>query len=493
MPAVFLPCPSCATPLILDEENVGLEVLCPRCASHLRLPPTLDPTGQLTLLPPTTEPTTEPTTKSLLPQGRRKSAQDEITRLAAAAAAAGGANSFHPQEVTLPTDHRRTPIPSRRAPDAPLPPNLQPTPLQPIEPRADLDLGSPPLRGPSRFVQPEPAPAPPNPSEAESNEESAARGGFRLGEERRLHFSPVPTAEVGGDATTWGSKPESPDEAARSRRFISLALLLVLLAAGGVGAYTFRQAFLAPKPTTDPSQTSSPAAARSQEDVMRNVRDARLVLQRFLAAESVEALAAEVRHPEITHPRMARPYANLPLKPLKIRNESQSWSEIRFGENDFIRAGIELSDFRTYLFTFQLIPNGEPKVDWESFANWAELPWKDFLKSPPDQAIDYRVILSHDPKDQYYNYAFQGKEAEMLCFKVEDPEKFASCWAYCPKHSTAAAPILFYLEHTRRQITHNIEGKLATPCILRLRFPPEGKTTNQVLIEAFLQPGWIEP
>ena len=491
MPSVFLPCPTCATPLILDEENVGLEVVCPRCATFLLLPETIDASLQPTLITSPSAPPSAPPPKSLLPQGRRKSAQDEIKRLAAAAAAAGGAHSFHPEETSLPPDHRRTPLPSRRDPNAPLPPGLEPTPLQPIEPRPDLDLGSPPLRGPSRFVQPEPAPPPP--SEGEASDESAARGGFRLGEERRLHFSPIPTAEAGADAPDWGSKPESPDQAARSRRFISFALLLVLLAAGGVGIYTFRQALLAPKAITELSQDPNPAAPRSQEDVMRNVRDARLVLQRFLAADSLEALAAEVRHPEISQPRMQRHYAAQPLKPLKLRSESQSWSEIRFGDTDFIRAGMELSDFRTYLITLEIVPGGEPKVDWESFVNWAELPWKDFLKTPPEQAIDYRVTLSHDVRDQYYNYSFQGQDLEMLCFKLEDPEKFGSCWAYCQKDSEAASQILFNLRRARRQGIHNTDGKLATSCMLRLHFPPAGRTTNQVLIESFLQEGWVQP
>jgi hypothetical protein len=216
-------------------------------------------------------------------------------------------------------------------------------------------------------------------------------------------------------------------------------------------------------------------------------------MQRFLEADSLEKMAAEVRHPELSRPRMERYYAANPVKPRKKRSESQSWSEIRIAETEFIRAAWELDDFRIYPVALEIIPGGDPKVDWESFVNWSELPWKDFLKTPPDQSVDFRVTVTHEPGDQYYNYSFKGRELDLMCFKIEDPERYGSCWAYCDKDSEAASQLLFHLKSARRQRQVNQDGKVAISCILRLRFPPEGRKTNQVMIEKFIHDNWVQP
>jgi hypothetical protein len=267
-----------------------------------------------------------------------------------------------------------------------------------------------------------------------------------------------------------------------------LATCIILLLLGGGGIYILRQAF---QPAANPAAQSSTAV--SNENVMANVESAKRVLARFLNADTLDKLAAEVRHPDITRPRMERALGNTPIKPRKIRVESPSWSEIRIEDTEFIRASMELDDYRVYPITLELIPGGEPKVDWESFVSWSELPWKDFLKSPPEQAVDYRVTATLDPTDQYYNYSFKGRELDLLCFKLEDPEKYASCWAYCDKDSEAASQLLLNLKRSRQHGIVNNEGKIAISCILRLRFPPEGMKTNQVLIEKFVSDSWVLP
>ena len=557
MPSVSLPCPSCSTALILDEENAGQEVFCPDCNAHLRLPsqisaglvpeilnppsapaksspakgrkknPPAKPTEEASAQ---TRPPADSAPKSALPQGRTKSTEEEIKRLAAAAAAAGAAHSFQPEAASLPADHHRTVLPTKRAlppepsgaPVAPpvpaemrpakILPNrrvtgapLDPSPIirtiEPIEPPPEIEISATPLRGPSRFVgAAPPAAVPPEPrpdvapeTDEASGEDAIAKRGFRLGAERNLHFSPVHTPELESDARDWGSATHTPEEAARSRRFVSLALLIVLLAAGGVGLYVLRHAFQAPGAATTSAESISQEEAKAEEDVMRNVEDARRVMQRFLEADSLEKMAAEVRHPELSRPRMERYYAANPLKPRKKRSESQSWSEIRIAETEFIRAALELDDFRVYPIALEIFPGADPKVDWESFVNWSELPWKDFLKTPPEQSVDFRVTVTHEPDDQYYNYSFKGRELDLMCFKIEDPERYGSCWAYCDKDSETASQLLFHLKSARRQKQVNQDGKSAISCILRLRFPPEGRKTNQVMIEKFIHDNWVQP
>lgn len=568
MPSVSIPCPTCSTQLLLDEENAGKEVLCPGCDARLKLPVDISESARPTVVTPkaateksaksilpekskVTLPTKKDSDatplsspsgpKSALPEGRSKSKEEEIKRLAGAASAPGSVNAFHPEEAAaLPAERPKTILPTRRVVDAAVdetpvtspatdspatsrPPSVLPTrravtptpdsdgassparPLDPIAPRGDVEMGASPLRGPSRFVRPETAPVPPAPepepdaefndattSEEQLNDGSIKRG-FRLGAARSLHFSPVHSPDTEAEAAGWGSPQlEDPVTAARSRRFVSLALLIVLLGLGGLGIYGLRLAFQ--KPAEEPTAPGSgTASATTSEDVMRNVEDARKVLDRFLAADSIDKLAAEVRHPDITRPRMERWYGNAPIKPRKKRAESQSWSEIRIENTEFIRAAWELDDFRVYAITLELIPGGEPKVDWESFVNWSEIAWKDFLKTPPEQSVEFRVSVTYHRDDLYYNYYSKGQELELMCFKLEDPEKYGSCWAYCHKDSEAASMILFNLKRARQQGQVNADGKVFTSCILKLRFPPEGMKSNQVLIEKFVHDSWVLP
>ena len=549
MSSFSLPCPVCSAPLIVDGENAGHEVLCPGCESHLQLPSTVSATARPEIVgtgrgADVSEPNgiEENPAKASLPQSRSKSVEEERKRLAAAAAAAGGANSFRANEAGLPTDHRpavlpskrpkpvaaaestttaespsgenagpRSPVvlPTKRSAKAPLDPRESAVVLKPMEPREDIEMGGTALTGPSRFVRPDmpaaespvtpPAPAV-DPPENEGGTEAASgdhgpipRGGYRLGGSRQLHFSPAPAADGDAEAATWGAQAETAEQAARGRRFISLAIIIALLAAGGVAIYMVREAFAKKEQIAGLTDEEPVVAAKSTEDVMRNVEDARRVLKRFLEADTIGKLAAEVRHPEVSQPRMERYYALNPLKPRKIKTESQSWSEIRIGDTEFIRGAMELDDFRVRNATLEIIPGRDPKVDWESYVNWAEMPWKDFLRTPPEQSMEYRVTVSLDPRDQYYNYSFKGREFDLLCFKLEDPEKYGSCWAYCDKDSDAASQLLFNLKRSRQQGIVNDEGKIAISCILKLRFPPEGMKTNQVMIEKFVHDNWVQP
>jgi len=521
MSPIALPCPDCAHPLILDKGTAGKEISCPDCHARLQMPAEIRPGAAALLLP---KPEEAAPKKAVLPQARTRTAEEERKRLLGAAAAAGGPHALPANEVVLPADHQRTHLPSKRTPVTPAAADAQaepsaapkkpgidlPTPklevvpsanIQPIIPEADPEFSGTPLRGPSRFVRPvdstpeatDPATsAAANRLENNSPEDTENKGGFRLGAKRSLHFSPIHTITAEEEAPSWGASEETPRQAAFSRRFIFIALIIALIAAGSAVFFTLRQAFSsqdAARAAGDDGTSGRPPS----ENVMANVEAARIVLKRFLAADTVEKMAAEVRHPEITRPRMDRYYATTPPKRRTQRSESQAWNEIQIADKEFIRAGLELDDFRIYPVNLEIISGGEPKIDWESFVDWAELPWKDFLKTPPEQAIDYRVTLSSFPEDQYYNYYSKGRELDLMCFKIGDPGKFGSCWAYCHKDSDAAFQILFQLKQARTLGNFDPDGKLVISCILQLRFPPEGMKSNQVNIEKFIYDSWLVP
>lgn len=550
MTSSSLPCPVCATPLILDQENAGLEVICPGCASHLRLPgevgsasgPTLLKRGDTTPAGASAAPSEAPSGTeadlkkpggSSLPSGRPRSPEEEMRRLTAA----GGGLTPASGEAAKPAAERgRTVLPGKRMTDAvattgaaftqekrdqpssapqqpaepgskrfgestpePSAPPPAPSAFTPISPKIhqQVELSPGPLVGGARALPQAPAPimpapvpraAPATPAEPSSADETAdgdslPRGGFRLNDVRTPQFVPQEVRDKDIEDTDWGGKA-TPQDTARTRRVVTLALAVMLLIAGGVGVYVMRHAF--EPPVKDTTTTDS------GEDPMKNVQDSRVVLKRFLAAGTIDQMLAEVRHPEITKPRMERYFANRKLTPLGIRNESPSWGEVSVDGKNFISNAMELDDFEVRSVSLEILPDGPPKIDWESFVNWSDIPWADFLSHPPDDAVEFRVSAV---QDDYYSGAFAGREFDMLCFKLRSPKKsqYEFCYGYCDKNSEVGSQILLMQRRARQARKVDEKGKPMANCLLRLRFTPEGKKYNQVMIEKMIHQGWVVP
>lgn len=300
---------------------------------------------------------------------------------------------------------------------------------------------------------------------------------------RKLVFIPLhetpPEGEGREAAPAAGPSPES---LARARRLFTVALLSVLLAGIGVAVWMMKHAF-------------EGAPADAEKVVVDELPDKKVdaaleVLGRFFGAASLEEMAKEVRHPDETLPRMRRYYASTPVLPRKIVREHGPWEEITVGEKDFLIGTVELDDLRTLDVILETPASGEPKVDWEASVNWSEIPWREFVKNPTEETVEFRVVAS--PAD-YYNHAFQDKAKDYFCFRVEDPEKFASAWAYCEKNSEAALKLHSYLRRARQRGILDRERRPYIRCVLRLRFPPDGMKSNQMLIEDFVRAGWVVP
>jgi hypothetical protein len=383
----------------------------------------------------------------------------------------------------------------------------KPEPVVPLSPKIhqQVDMAPTPLVGgarslpqaptgppgpvpvlPSARAAAPPSPAPESPAPAgEAAEEDAGTGkaNFRFNDERTPQFVPQEIIDTDVDAKEWGGE-QTPQETARTRRLVTLALAVMLLIAGGVAIYVTRQAFTPPVNDT--------TKVEEAEDPMRNVESARGTMKRFLAATTIEQMAAEVRHPEETKPRMERFFAGKKITPLTIRNESAAWGEASVSDRNFISNTMELSDFDIRSVSMELFADGPPKIDWESYVNWSEMPWAEFLSHPPDEAMDFRVSAT---PDDFYTGAFEGREFDMLCFKLRSPKKtqLEYCFGYCDKNSEVGTQILFMQRRARQARKFDEKGKPLANCILRLRFSPEGKKYNQVMIEKMVFQGWVQP
>jgi hypothetical protein len=115
------------------------------------------------------------------------------------------------------------------------------------------------------------------------------------------------------------------------------------------------------------------------------------------------------------------------------------------------------------------------RVDWESWVGWSEMSCSDFKKQKPATSKLFRVTVS---ASDYYNFSFKS-EVEWSCYRLDllDGEDFL--YAYIPRASPIDAQL------------RPVDGVPTRNFILRLKFPADPQTDNQVLIEEIVASGWV--
>lgn len=467
-------CPGCHRPNWIRSSDAGSVIVCSGCGQEV-VAPTDDAPARLV------EPAdgkAESRPKTVLPTRRR--VEDE--QLGERPAPSRSVARHRPAEA----------VPAAPEPAAggaegeDTPPPIQP--IQPIPAKGDLVLEPGELpstraiaRRQAREAEPEPEPEPAEPEPEEPAQVAAAlpRGGFRLGgNTRELQLTPRVEEVVDMETSAgWGSTAEFHP---RTRKLLISGLVACALIVAAVVTWFLRNRFL----------EATPDSVSDVPNPMENVEAARPVLDRFFAATSIDELVGLVRHPELTRPRMELFYARNPLRARRVVGEDEQWNELKTGNTEFVTGRITTDNARAYDVALEIVPGGEPKVDWEFVHNWAEVPWRDFLTTPVDDAVDFRVTAT---SDRNYDYIYKDKELDYFCFKLVDPADDMSTYGYCHKDSPAALSLIESMRRARQSGQLNDQGEPFVRCILRLRFSPEGRKSNQVRIEGFVTDSWIIP
>lgn len=545
MPEIVLPCPRCQTPLLVDDDNAGAEVLCPGCKAHLILPGDLggkvpvreksameaetgdgrrnfrlNRTGQAGAVEGAEAVVSDPDRRVVsLPQKRRMEDEEGQKRLAAMVDA-DDVGVPGREKTVLPERRQVIDVPSGEQVGAGRPKRqggeLPPARKSGEETSGDLKErgGVPPgasepipARGDAEFAvklppRREPAPEAPVrasvessvPVERESVEVPAAATAQpppprtrvpRVAPERAPAFSPKHEADLSVENVgEWGGGGEPAEQSPTFRRTVSLALVFLLLAGGGAAVVASR-GFFAKAPAAG-------AAAEANGGATRNKEAATVVLQRFFGADTVDAMAKEVRHPELTGDRMRRYYASQALTPRQVSFETD-WEEVGNFEGkgvDFIYTTVEVDSFQKRQVWLELPKDGsDPKLDWEHAVSWSEVPWSEFLTGNHEQPVAFRVTAS--PVHHYIG-AFED-EYRYHAFRLADPEDSLNCYGYCETGSEIARQLLAECQQARRRGEVNPEGEGVARCMLRLRLVAEGKRFNQYIIDGFVWKTWVEP
>ncbi|MCX8495265.1 MAG: hypothetical protein ORN51_03685 [Akkermansiaceae bacterium] len=217
-------------------------------------------------------------------------------------------------------------------------------------------------------------------------------------------------------------------------------------------------------------QADLPLEERSPSSLLAEIQP---LVEKFMAANSVEALLPLVRNPSVAEARMRGFYRDGKVV-------AQGLSKIR----DDVGLSIDGNAVGVAVLTLELEEKGlslvkEPdgfKIDWESWVGWSEMPWDEFLASKPTTSRVFRVTLY--PVD-YYNHAFSD-ESKWQSYRAESIGNEQSVFAYAGKETVVSQLLYFSPDMKSRCV------------MLALKFPQNAESSNQVEIERFVKDGWIE-
>ncbi len=119
-------------------------------------------------------------------------------------------------------------------------------------------------------------------------------------------------------------------------------------------------------------------------------------------------------------------------------------------------------------------------ADWESFVIYSDMTFHEFEEQQPTEPKTFRV---HAVFADYFNYGFT--EAEYACLRLHEPDSDDNLYGYIRRDALASGFGLRLATDLQRQ------NGVPAYMTLRLRYAPDAKASNQVLIDDYLQLGWI--
>jgi len=199
------------------------------------------------------------------------------------------------------------------------------------------------------------------------------------------------------------------------------------------------------------------------------------VVLAFLTAEKFEDLSELVRTPDVTVPRMRKWYA-------RHQWVTPGVKQVCYGGKVTIKGvmasmSVQLDDYSIKAIALERNSDGY-LIDWESWVAWGEMDWEDLFKKRPTQSVEVRVVCQ---KDSYYNRLFRDEE-KWMAVKMECPGADRVLYGYIDSNTTTLTSLMGDLKS---------EGRV--PVTIKIRFPEGSVADNQVIIEEYIQHGWVRP
>ncbi|MFT4176067.1 MAG: hypothetical protein QM627_05370 [Luteolibacter sp.] len=197
-------------------------------------------------------------------------------------------------------------------------------------------------------------------------------------------------------------------------------------------------------------------------------------VKRFLEAKTVEEALGVVFHPEVTGERLRQAFPEGTF----VSGGKRQMGSIEMPDPlvPIVRCRVETEDYETRSLTLHLTPEG-PKVNWEAWTAWSEMPWSDFMREKRRKPTLFRVMVS---PQQYYNFGFSD-ELSWKSYQVQFGEGDQVVSGYVRRGSEVDFRLSRDMGQGRARMT------------VLLKYPENPESDRQVLIEEVLWNGWEEP
>lgn len=274
----------------------------------------------------------------------------------------------------------------------------------------------------------------------------------------------------------WGKTPTEQ----RSIPWGWVALVVAII--GGVAVWSLTRGTESTGPAADVHQA---AVTRMEEDAEEDRKAAQLIgrmettVHQFFAASSVEEIAALVRQPERVVPMMVAYYQEHPLpkkrivrigamEPLTIEQRAIFWV-----------ATAEMPDGTSESVFLEILPDGQARVDWETFVNLQPMPWDQFAtERPPGTTLDFRVYAE---PDTFFSHEFADADV-WRSYRLTALDNDETLFGY--------AKIGSLVETELNEIFARNIGR-ESAAILRLTVPQGIKSRRGVIIEKVVSGRWL--
>jgi hypothetical protein len=198
------------------------------------------------------------------------------------------------------------------------------------------------------------------------------------------------------------------------------------------------------------------------------------VAEAFMTATSVEQILPWVRDRERVEAKIQAHYREGEIEPMGL-SKFNATGRVSY-KDTFAAVTILTPNFERKQLAFVDSADGL-KIDWESWVGWSEMPWDKLIESRPTQPVLVRAMLK---RVDYYNFGF-GDEVKWRSYLIVSPDGEHTLYGYAERNSL--------IDQRLRPDEQNISFSVT----LKIRFPEDGDSRNQTVIEEFVSDGWVVP
>lgn len=258
-------------------------------------------------------------------------------------------------------------------------------------------------------------------------------------------------------------------------------VLIGLVLAGGVAwsLVGVKEAEVKVKETKLEAQAAIGNEEQQDREAAQLIARIEAVTRKFFNESDIEGLVALCRQPERVLPLMKSYYADKPLSANPYEETTLLQSLTLDNRGNFWMQSVKLADGAKRTLVIEILENGEPKVDWETFVCFQPIPWDKFaLERPAGTSYDFRVYIEGDT---FFSHEF-ADSSQWDCYRLTSRDSDEPLYGYAKKDSELAKQLtgLIIANQGRR-----------TSLILRLNIPTGIQSRRGVMIEKLLAPRWL--